>query len=93
MHATCPHCHHDLPATNALPSRFQIGAYVWVYHGASRRRGIVVGVTFRVMAVDYLVHTAVGVEHVPSLDVSPYYPPDVVHGNVVAPAAGGAPCT
>jgi hypothetical protein len=93
MHATCPHCHHDLPATNALPSRFHIGEPVWIYHGAARRQGVVVGVTFRAAAVDYLVHTNAGVEHVPSLDVSPYHPPAVVQGNVVAPAAWSAPCT
>ena len=93
MRATCPHCHHALPGTNALPSRFAIGAPVWVYHGAARRRGIVVGVTFRVLAVDYLVRTSYGVEQVPSLDVTPEQPPCAVHGNVVAPASWGSPCT
>jgi hypothetical protein len=92
MHATCPHCHHDLPATNALPSRFPIGAPVWVYHGAARRLGIVVGVTFRVLSIDYLVHTDIGVETVPSLDVSPYQP-HTVQGNVVTLANRGAACT
>lgn len=94
MHRNCPHCHHPLPREpNPLPSRFPIGAPVWIYHGASRRRGTVVGVTFRVLAVEYLVHTAAGVEYVPSLDVNPDMLPRAVHGNVVAPACWGAPCT
>lgn len=94
MHATCPHCHHALqPAGNPLPSRFAIGAPVWIYHGAARRRGTVVGVTFRVLNIDYLVQTASGVECVPSLDVSRGSLKRDVFGNVVAPAAWGAPCT
>lgn len=94
MHIYCPHCHHDLPhESNPLPSKFALGAPVWIYHGAARRRGTVVGVTFRVLSIEYLVQTAAGVECVPSIDVSPDTRERVVHGNVVAPAAWSAPCT
>jgi hypothetical protein len=94
MHLYCPHCHHALPhEANPLPSRFAIGAAVWIYHGASRRRGTGVGVTFRVLSIDYLVHTDIGVENVPSLDVTPHQPPQAVEGNVVTLASRGAACT
>ncbi|MGS1014089.1 hypothetical protein ACVCL0_09150 [Rhodanobacter sp. UC4450_H17] len=84
MHVTCPHCHQDFAhRSNDLPSRFAIGAPVWIYHGASRRRGTVVGVTFRPLTVDYLVRTAAGVECVSSSDVSPPAEAQPVAGNVV----------
>lgn len=93
MHPSCPHCQKPLPReANPLPSRFAIGTSVWIYHGASRRRGTVVGVTFRMLSVEYLVQTAAGVEYVPSLDVSPGQPPHAVQGNVVAPASWGNAC-
>ena len=82
-----------MPGSNALPSRFQIGAKVWIHHGAARRRGVVVGVSFRVLQVDYLVQTVAGVECVDSLDIGPVALPHAVQGNVVALAARSEPCT